>query len=240
MSYEQIGHLYDSLQDEQQYQQWYRLIRHFKPQNDEIIWCDIACGTGLMLANLPEITHKIGIDLSSDMLMQAQQKNPTVSFMQQNMAEFNLGHQVDYITILCDSLNYLLTIEEVTATFKAVYQHLTTGGVFLFDVHTLNQIKQFARDEVYQYDDGEVSYIWYCDEVDNGKIIHDLIFYQQYANDLYQRIEEQHIEQTYDTATYIDLLEKVGFTINHVFYDFDINQQQETNAARLFIVCQKD
>lgn len=239
MSYEQIGQIYDVLQDEVSYQQWYDLINRFKPNKSHVIWCDMACGTGTMLANVHDITHKIGVDLSSDMLTIAQQKNPNITFMQQNMSDFNLGCKVDYMTILCDSLNYLHTLEEVKATFELVFQHLNEGGILLFDVHTLQQIKQFAEDAVYHYDDGDLSYIWHCDEVQTGKIVHDLVFYQYSHDDLYYRIEEQHIEQTYDTATYQRLLTDIGFTIDMIFYDFDVHNQNEKTSSRLFIVCSK-
>ena len=71
------------------------------------------------------------MDLSIDMLTIANEKSNNVRWLEGDMTDFNLNQKFNVITIFCDSLNYLSTIDDVRNTFKSVYQHLTNDGVFL-------------------------------------------------------------------------------------------------------------
>ena len=53
------------------------------------------------------------------------------------------------ITIFCDSLNYLETLNDVKMTFERVYQHLNKNGVFIFDVHTVHKMKTLFNNKSY-------------------------------------------------------------------------------------------
>ena len=52
------------------------------------------------------------------------------------------------ITIFCDSLNYLETLNDVKMTFERVYQHLKKW-CFYFDVHTVHKMKTLFNNKSY-------------------------------------------------------------------------------------------
>ena len=57
------------------------------------------------------------------------------------MSELEGFGEFDLIGIFCDSLNYLQTEKEILQTFDRVYAHLNQGGLFLFDVHSINKMR---------------------------------------------------------------------------------------------------
>ncbi|WP_145341045.1 methyltransferase domain-containing protein, partial [Staphylococcus condimenti] len=73
-----------------------------------------------LLTSLGEVT---GMDISVDMLSIASQKTNQVKWIEGNMTHFNLNKKFNMITIFCDSLNYLETLNDVKMTFERVYQH---------------------------------------------------------------------------------------------------------------------
>jgi len=99
----------------------------------------MACGTGLLTvpiaaAGLPTV----GFDLSGPMLDAARQRAITagvsIDFVQGNMREFNIGRQFDFIFVARNSLQHLLSTEDLLSSFAAVRRHLSPRGLFMFDV----------------------------------------------------------------------------------------------------------
>ena len=60
--------------------------------------------------------------------------------------------------VICvfDSLNHLLAFSEWESTFDAVHQHLVDGGLFIFDVNTLGELRRLGEEPpwVYDFDQG--------------------------------------------------------------------------------------
>jgi len=110
--------------------------------------CDLACGTGTLAIALArpsgsDDTSRLrvyGVDASGAMLKQARAKaaeaGVSVSWHQQDMRDFTLPEPVDLVTCCYDSLNYLLSVDDLTKTFRHVALALDTGGLFAFDVNT--------------------------------------------------------------------------------------------------------
>jgi SAM-dependent methyltransferase len=98
---------------------------------------DIACGTGVLAAALAKEGYTvIGVDLSSQMLEVAHNSYPELEFLLADMRTFDLQKKFDLVTCSFDSLNYLLTEEDLRLAFGRVAEHLLTGGNFLFDLNT--------------------------------------------------------------------------------------------------------
>lgn len=130
VQYEDMSLVYDQLTQDQPYDEWFNIVESFsKQQINEIL--DLGCGTGSLTHRLVTLGHITGMDLSIDMLTIANEKSNNVRWLEGDMTDFNLNQKFNVITIFCDSLNYLSTIDDVRNTFKSVYQHLTNDGVFL-------------------------------------------------------------------------------------------------------------
>ena len=80
---------------------------------------------------------------------------PTARLLQGDIGEFWLGERFDVVVCVFDTLNHLLTFEAWQSMFEAVYDHLADGGLFIFDVNTLGELRRLGAEPpwVYEFDD---------------------------------------------------------------------------------------
>ena len=101
---------------------------------------DLGCGTGLFARYL-KIGYGIAVfavDLSEPMLRVAQRNccGTNVVLLRQDIRSLRLPQAVDLITANFDTLNHILTHEDLLRTLTAVADNLNPGGHFIFDVIT--------------------------------------------------------------------------------------------------------
>lgn len=97
---------------------------------------DLCCGTGQLAAKLNNQGYRvIGVDNSAEMLAFAQQNAPAAIFIESDARSFELPYQVDAVVSVFDSLNHIMTLDELGDVFRSVYSALLPGGSFLFDLN---------------------------------------------------------------------------------------------------------
>lgn len=97
---------------------------------------DLCCGTGQLAGLLGERGFMVvGVDGSEEMLRHARENAPMADFVRADARDFALPIPCDAAISIYDSLNHLMSIEELTAAFGNVYAALQPGGVFVFDLN---------------------------------------------------------------------------------------------------------
>ncbi|HVR43916.1 MAG TPA: class I SAM-dependent methyltransferase [Thermoanaerobaculia bacterium] len=95
---------------------------------------DVACGSGLALAwSAGEGFRAVGLDASLPMLSLARDR--AAALVAGDMRTMPLRGEFGLVTSLYDSLNHLLTVRDLIATFRGVRSLLAPGGCFVFDVN---------------------------------------------------------------------------------------------------------
>lgn len=95
---------------------------------------DIACGPGYharAFAQRGLISY--GLDLSSDMIVYAQQQAPRVAFMEADMRDFTLEKPVDLAVCVFDGVDLLDSTASVVQHLEAVSTVLRPGGVYIIE-----------------------------------------------------------------------------------------------------------
>ena len=209
--YEDMSLVYDKLTQDQPYHSWFNIVEHFLPSDSHDL-LDIGCGTGNLTQLLTSLGEVTGMDISVDMLSIARQKTNQVKWIEGNMTHFNLNKKFNMITIFCDSLNYLETLNDVKMTFERVYQHLNKNGVFIFDVHTVHKMKTLFNNKSYIDESDNVFVGWdaICGD-EPLSVYHEMTFFVSQQNGLYQRFDESHYQRTYEEQIYQNLLKDVGY-----------------------------
>ena len=140
-AYENLAASYDRLTNDVDYEAtvdfyWQILAREGLSPRTAV---DLACGTGsvaLLLAK--KGLQVIGVDLSEDMLCQANQKaqeqDLQVMFLQQPLQRLRLARGVDLAVCALDSMDYITNPEDCREAIARVYRVLNPGGCFIFDV----------------------------------------------------------------------------------------------------------
>lgn len=104
------------------------------PENSRIL--DLCCGTGQISAGLSERGYQVtGLDGSAAMLRFARENAPAVNFVHGDARTFQLPQTFDCVLSAFDSLNHVMTLDELTLVFRKVYEALTEEGIFLFDLN---------------------------------------------------------------------------------------------------------
>jgi SAM-dependent methyltransferase len=121
---------------------------------------ELGCGTGSILARLTALPSLTGLDRSPAMLAIAKEKVPDARLYEGNMESFSLGERFDVVISVFDSVNHLLTFDAWQSMFDSVHEHLDDGGLFVFDVNTLGELRRLGDEPPWVYDfDGGVAVI---------------------------------------------------------------------------------
>ncbi len=98
---------------------------------------DLCCGTGQMAQLLSERGYRItGIDGSERMLAYARENAPKTRFIPDDARSFTTGTAFDAVVCVFDSLNHVMSIDELGDVFGSVYRALKNDTTFLFDLNT--------------------------------------------------------------------------------------------------------
>ena len=113
---------------------------------------DVGCGTGKsfmpMLARGYEV---VACDISPAMVERARQRSglADADVLVADMRDLPRLGTFDLATCLDDSLNYLLSDEELEDTLAGVARNLRPGGLFIFDMNSLAVYENlFSQDAV--------------------------------------------------------------------------------------------
>lgn len=246
MSYQQFAFYYDQLMEDAPYGQWIDFFEETIQSLDAKVAnvLDVGCGTGSISVRLAQKGYDVtGIDLSEDMLAMAREKsiqsNAPVRFFQQDMTALEGLNLFDAAVIFCDSLNYIVSEEDVLNTFQSINSHLKEEGLLLFDVHSLYKIHHIFTGNTFGTNDEALTFIWQCFEGEYpDSVEHDLSFFVQDEGDRYSRFDELHIQRTFSIDVYSELLKKAGFELLKVTGDFS-NDGFEPRSERIFFICRK-
>jgi ubiquinone/menaquinone biosynthesis C-methylase UbiE len=94
---------------------------------------DVGCGTGGHIASMRGEFEVEGLDNSQEMLAEAKEKCPDVSFHLADMADFELGHRFDIITCLFSAIGYVQTLPRLSQAISTFARHLQPGGVAIVE-----------------------------------------------------------------------------------------------------------
>ncbi len=192
---------------------------------------ELACGTGTVaLAMARQGWRVLGVDGSPHMLAEARRKKEAasrdaaaaldVTWSQQDMRQLALNERVSLATCLYDSLNYMLTGEDLQAVFRRVQAALEPGGLFLFDMNTPWALATFWDDSTYVTETPDLTVILESafDMYRQRTTVKVTCF--QREGELYRKSIEEHTEQGYPREHIATLLTDVGLQIEGMYHCF--------------------
>ena len=243
-SYKALSASYDRLTSDVDYRAvvafYFEIIRREKVAVRTA--ADLACGTGSVTALLAQRgLPVVGVDLSEDMLTQAQQKTQTLTprpvFLHQDLARLYLPRGVDLAVCALDSLDYIIAPDDCAAAIRRVYKALNPGGIFIFDVNTPEKL-QAMDGQVFLDEDENVYCVW-RGEFDRKSNIcsYGMDLFQRQGN-MWRRSFEEHREYAYTRPQLTRLLKAAGFTGIHVYGDRTFAAPRE-GEQRMFFSARK-
>ncbi len=215
-SYDELAPFYDAFTSHHDYEAW---TLHLEAAALDAglagrRMLDIACGTGKSFLPFLERGYEVtGCDVSAEMLAEAARKAPEVRLERCDMRDLPVLGRFDLVTCLDDSLNYLLSAEEVEAALRGLAANLAPGGVCVFDLNTLSAYRTtFAGDAAVE--DGGAYLFWHgetSDDVAAGSTAQATIeIFEPTPDRLYRRRRSRHVQRHYPPEAVLDLLEAAG------------------------------
>ena len=224
-SYKALAASYDRLTSDVDYRAvvafYFEIIRREKVAVRTA--ADLACGTGSVTALLAQRgIPVIGVDLSEEMLTQAQQKTkaltPRPVFLHQDLARLYLPRGVDLAVCALDSLDYITAPDDCAAAIRRVYKALNPGGIFIFDVNTPEKL-QAMDGQVFLDEDENVYCVWRGEFDEKSNICsYGMDLFQRQGN-MWRRSFEEHREYAYTRPQLTRFLRAAGFTGIRVYGD---------------------
>ncbi len=203
---------------------------------------DLACGTGSVALLLAQKgLQVVAVDLSEEMLTQAQQKAQGLDdpplFICQSLQQLRLARGVDLAVCALDSLDYITKPEDCRRAIHRIYHVLNPGGCFIFDVNTPQKL-QAMDGQVFLDETEDVFCVW-RGEFDRSTNIcsYGMDIFQR-RGQLWDRSFEEHREYAYSAQQLVGYLKEAGFTSVRVYGDRKL-QPPEENEQRIYIKARK-
>lgn len=210
---------------------------------------DLACGTGTLALILADRGWEVvGVDASPEMLAIARERSASSdtperhSFFQADMsrlASFTPFYsEFDLVTCSYDSLNYLLTDEELAACLAGIAHVLRPGGLFVGDMntryfleHDWGNCEVIERPNFVQVSQSRFDPVTACSTMVLSGFVGD-------DESGYQRFDETHIERAYSPERVAELITQAGLDVEAAYECFTFSPVYE-QAQRIAWVARK-
>ena len=181
---------------------------------------DLGCGTGGICALLADKGFDmIGLDISTDMLMLAREKNfeKNTLLLCQDMRSFVLYGTVQAAYSSFDCLNYITTHKDLCKVFVLLHNYIEPGGIFVFDVNTEYRYENILDGRSYVYEIDEDMAIWRSAYDSETKTCNfDIDIFAETGKNKYSRTGETQVQKFHSeedviaAAAGFELVEKSG------------------------------
>lgn len=237
---------YDRCMDEIPYEEWSRLVVGLL-QKDGIgdgLVLELGCGTGTMTELLAAAGYDmIGVDASGDMLSEAMEKQSqsgsSILYLQQDMRQFELYGTVRAVVSVCDTINYLLSEEDLLQVFQLVNNYLDPGGLFLFDLKTEHHFRDVVGEQSFVQNEEDACMIWenyyYEDEQINEYAV---TMFTRTEDGTYERTQEIHYQRPYSVEQIGGLLAQAGLSLVAVYGETG-DCPPEKDSCRIYVLARE-
>lgn len=244
--YTDFALVYDILMEHIPYDEWVDYIENILKQHgiDKGLVLELGCGTGAMTRRMAAKGYDmIGIDMSQEMLSLARHrsegKEDGILYLCQDMREFELYGTVAAVFCVCDTINYMLSPDDLSKVFRHVANYLDPGGLFIFDMDTLYLYEEVLGDSTSIMNHEAGDFIWennfYPDEMINEV---NLTLFLKQEDSLYRKHQETHVRKAYDVDIIKSLLNEAGMDMLGAYHEL-INEDPREDSERIYIIARE-
>lgn len=245
-AYTNFAAVYDMFMDNIPYEEWCEYLTSLLRENGVLdgLLLDLGCGTGSLTELLAKKGYDmIGVDISGDMLQLAMEKRERsgadILYLLQDMREFELFGTVRAVVSICDSMNYILSLEDLTQVFRLVNNYLDPSGVLIFDLNTEYKYREILGTSTIAEDREESSFIWENDYQEEDRINeYDLTLFIQEEGELYRKYQETHYQRAYSLEEVKAAIREAGMEFVTA-YDAFTREPAREDSERIYVIARE-
>ncbi|HEX6982218.1 MAG TPA: class I SAM-dependent methyltransferase [Balneolaceae bacterium] len=248
--YTKLAEIYDALMHDVNYELWAdfidALVLEHHPKPYSIL--EMACGTGALSLLLDELGYYdvTGGDKSPQMIEKARKKNEAigcnVDFRVMDFLDINFNRKFDVVFSVFDSINYLLSPQEILTFLNGVKKVLKAESLLIFDFTTpknsVQAVEYLHNEEGYT---GDNHRFFRKSTYNAGEQIHQNEFQiEKLADDhetVIRRFREVHHQKIYTLQQMLDIINQTAYKVCAKYSGFDFDEADE-NSLRITMVLQ--
>ena len=198
---------------------WVKTIRgKLGPGRHHIL--ELAVGGGHLLSHLTAEFQATAADISEPMLTLSRRLNPQVAHHLGDMRSLRLNQVYDAV-LIHDGVSYLLTEQDLSATFDTAKAHLRPGGLLIMAPDWFQET--FPGTSVLHWirntQQGEFTYIEHIhDPNPEDTTIESVFFYLWRENGAMRVEEDRHTTGLFPLKTWLRLMGEAGFSVEQKTY----------------------
>ena len=216
--YNDLAHLWPLLDPPEDYTEeayfWRQALREkLGPGRHSVL--ELGVGGGHLLSHLTDDVQAAAVDISPRMLANSKALNPGVEHHLGDMRSVRLGRRFQAV-LIHDAISYMLTEEDLAATFATARSHLHPGGILItvpdwftetFSGTTIDHRRRIV-------DDVEFTYIQYSTDLDPSDSTVETVFVYFIKKEGRLEVEtDRHVTGLFPLATWQSLLAQAGFEV---------------------------
>ncbi|MFN8052476.1 MAG: class I SAM-dependent methyltransferase [Acidimicrobiales bacterium] len=189
-----------------------RLFKRASIPVNEVL--ELGCGGGNNASHLKSTFTMFLTDVSPEMLAMSQRVNPDCAHAVADMRTARLGRQFDGV-LIHDAVDYMTSEADLRLALETAFLHTRPGGVSVFVPDETRE--QFAESSVDGGNDGPngwgvrfLSWTWDPDPSDDT-VLTEYAFMLRTPDAPVRIVHETHENGVFRTATWLRLMEEVGF-----------------------------
>lgn len=201
---------------------------------------DVCCGSGHLTRELAARGYRVtGIDNSPGLLTFARREVPAARFVQADVRNFRLDQTFDGALSTFDSMNHLLTIEDLAAAFASVHAALEPGTRFVFDMNTAEAYSMDWAQWTAQVSEESVSLVKGRFDRATGSAETEVIWFSKAADGRWERQRTVVPQRCYEEGEVRMALERSGFASVSCSSALSAGVTGEIGFGRVFYVAVK-
>lgn len=224
-AYEALAPFYDAYTQSYDHDRWLRNLEAIALeaglQGHRLL--DVACGTGKSFMPMLDRGYEVvACDISPAMVERARNRSGLehTDVFVADIRDLPVLGTFDLATCLDDSLNYLLSDEELERALTGVARNLRPGGLFVFDTNSLAvYAKLFSQDRVVETD--EAMFCWRGTgepTVAPGATCEATIeIFSERDDECWTRTSSRHLQRHHTPALVQELLPMAGFELVELY-----------------------
>lgn len=177
---------------------------------------DLGCGSGLWAQELTKVHyHVLGVDISESMIEIARTRVPDAEFRVESLFKVDIP-PCNAVTSIGECLNYLFNPDSdrqaLLKLFHRIYNALTPGGVFIFDIAEPGQVAQGTPTRGFTEGEDWVVLVEKEEDREQKTLTRRIITFRK-VGEHYRRDDEVHRQQLYKATDIAEELRQVGFQV---------------------------